>query len=93
MELIESSDTVSVIIVTHRGRRPLGEIVYEFPNTGGEDPTEALRDVIDQFYVYHLPREIRISHDFKDRIKLAKDLGKRFARKININVEAEMAVV
>ena len=88
-ELLESEGNISIIIVTHRGRRPLGEIVYEFPNTMGVDATEALRDVIHQFYVYHLPREIRVSHDFVGRTKLAKELGARFARKINITVDSE----
>ena len=90
-ELLESSDTISVIIVTHRGRRPLGEIAYEFPKPEGDETTEALRDVIDQFYVHHLPREIRVSHDFDGRTKLAKDLGARFARKVNITVDSEVA--
>jgi excinuclease ABC subunit C len=90
LELLESNDTISVIIVSQRGRRPLGEIVYEFPKDVGDVPTDALRDVIAQFYVHHLPREIRVSHDFKDRIKLARDLGARFGRKLNISVETEM---
>jgi excinuclease ABC subunit C len=90
VELLESNDTISVIIVSQRGRRPLGEIVYEFPKNVGDIPTDALHDVIVQFYVYHLPREIRVSRDFDDRTKLAKELGKRFARKINISVETEM---
>jgi excinuclease ABC subunit C len=90
-ELLESDDAISVIIVTNRGRRPLGEIVYEFPKTGDVDPAEALHDVIDQFYIYHLPREIRVSHDFDGRTKLAKELGARFARKINITVDSEAA--
>jgi excinuclease ABC subunit C len=88
-ELIESEDTISVIIVTSRGRRPLGEIVYEFSQA--DHAVEALSDVIDQFYVYHLPREIRVSHDFDGRTKLAKELGARFARKVNITVDSEAA--
>jgi hypothetical protein len=45
LELLESNDTISVIIVSQRGRRPLGEIVYEFPKDVGDVPTDALRDV------------------------------------------------
>ncbi|PYT01608.1 MAG: hypothetical protein DMF63_01820 [Acidobacteria bacterium] len=85
-ELLVSGDTISVIIVSQRGRRPLGEIVYEFSTLADDVPTNPIREVIDQFYVHHLPREIRVSHDFEGRAKLAAGLGKRFGRKINISV-------
>lgn len=99
-ELDVRDDAVYVIVVTQRGRRSLGDLIFAFPNKTGVDPATALSDVIDQFYVHHLPREIRVSDDFNGREALAKKLGMRFGRKIvialasddNRRVTAERAV-
>ncbi|HUR96755.1 MAG TPA: hypothetical protein VMZ26_01685 [Pyrinomonadaceae bacterium] len=85
-ELTESDDTISVIIIAQRRRRALGEIVYSFPVREGIASGQAIPDVIAQFYRFHLPREIRVSRDFEGRLALAKDLGKKFGRKVNIVV-------
>jgi excinuclease UvrABC nuclease subunit len=42
--------------------------------------------VISQFYAYHLPREIRVSHEFEGRSALTKELGRKFGRKVKIVV-------
>ena len=83
-ELYADDDAVYVIIISQRGRRTLGERVYAFAAL--DRPTRVLRDVIDSFYRYHLPREIRVSHDFEDRAQVTNRLGERFARKITITV-------
>ena len=86
-ELHADDEAVYVIVVSQRGRRTLGEIVYAFP--GLDDPPRALYDVIAQFYPCHLPREIRVSHEFAEREVVARELGKRFGRKIEIKVAGE----
>jgi len=88
-ELDVHADIVYVILVSQRRRRILGEKVFAFPNSEDDDVSMTLREVIDQFYQYHLPREIRVSHDFAGRIPLAKELGKRFGRKIAINIATD----
>ena len=85
-ELDMRDDVFYVIVVTQRGRRSLGAVVFTFPNTADVDPALALNDVIDQFYIHHLPREIRVSDDFKGRGELTKKLGLRFGRKVAISV-------
>ena len=84
IELQTENGVIDVIIVSQRGRRPLGEIVYSFPLNDG--PTNAIGAVIRQFYEHHLPREIRVSHDFEGRTALAADLGKRMGEKVKIVV-------
>jgi excinuclease ABC subunit C len=88
-EIEWQEDVLYVILVSQRRRRILGERVYAFHFVEDVDPTLALGDVIREFYIHHVPREIRVSHDFHGRAALAKDLGKRFGRKINIVVSRE----
>jgi excinuclease ABC subunit C len=88
-ELDVRDDVFYVIVLTQRGRRSLGDVVFAFPNSAGIDPTMALGDVIDQFYVHHLPREIRVSDEFKGRAALAKKLAMRFGPKIVISVAGD----
>jgi len=85
-ELEEKDGEISVIVLTQRRNRAVGEIVYTFPEVPEVDSTQALHDVIAQFYHFHLPREIRVSHDFNGRTKLARELVKRFGRKVSIVV-------
>ena len=84
IELQIENDVLDVIIISQRRRRPLGELVYSFPLN--DEPDKAIPAVIRQFYEYHLPREIRVSHDFAGRSALAEELGKRFGRKAKIVV-------
>jgi len=87
IDLHADDEAVYVIVVSQRGRRTLGEIVYAFAAL--DDPPRALHDVIGQFYRFHLPREIRVSHEFDGRGELAVELGKRFGRNVNISVAGE----
>jgi excinuclease ABC subunit C len=88
IDLHADDEAVYVIVLSQRGRRTLGEIIYAF--AGLDDPPRALRDVIDQFYRFHLPKEIHVSHDFEGRVALAAELGKRFGRKLNISVAGDV---
>ncbi|MEO8572433.1 MAG: UvrB/UvrC motif-containing protein [Pyrinomonadaceae bacterium] len=83
-ELIENDGIISVIIISQRRSRTLGEIVYSFAMQAKTPSTQVLADLIAQFYRFHLPREIRVSKDFDGRTVLAKELGKKFGRKLNI---------
>lgn len=83
-ELYADDDAVYLIVISQRGRRALGEVVYAFAAL--DEPTQVLADVVPQFYRFHLPREIRVSHDFEGRLAVAEDLSNRFGREIRINV-------
>jgi excinuclease ABC subunit C len=88
-EIEIQDDLLYVIIVSQRQRRILGEKVFAFQFFEEVDALGALHDVIDQFYVHHLPREVRVSHDFPGRVELANALGKRLGRKIGIVVSRD----
>ena len=83
-EVHADDDAVYLIIVSQRGRRILGEKVFAFAAL--DEPERVLGDVIDQFYQFHLPREIRVSHDFEGRDQMAKRLSDRFGRRISISI-------
>ncbi|MEO8041562.1 MAG: hypothetical protein ABI646_03030 [Acidobacteriota bacterium] len=85
-ELQEDDRGVSVILISQRRRRALGEMVFNFSPSRDIPATQALADVITQIYQFHLPREIRVSHDFDGRTQLAKKLGSRFGKAIKIIV-------
>ncbi len=85
-ELQEKHDELSVIIISQRRSRALGEMIYRFEKQKGVESTQALADVISQFYVHHLPREIRVSREFEGRSELTKDLARKFGRKLKIVV-------
>ncbi|HKP68553.1 MAG TPA: hypothetical protein VJV05_04670, partial [Pyrinomonadaceae bacterium] len=87
IDLHADDEAVYVIVLSQRGRRTLGEMVYAF--AGLDDPPRALRDVIEQFYRFHLPKEIRVSHEFEGRAALTEELRKRFGRKISITVAGD----
>jgi excinuclease ABC subunit C len=91
LEMAETDDTLTIILISQRRQRTLGTIVYEFPKREDAPPSRALADVIEQFYVHHLPRAIRVSHEFDGRLVLAKSLGRMFGRKISISVIGEEA--
>lgn len=84
IEVYADDDAVYVIVISQRGRRTLGEMVYAFAAL--DDPTRVLPRFIDRFYRFHLPRQVRVSHDFEGRDAVASALGERFGRKFDIRI-------
>jgi excinuclease ABC subunit C len=60
----------AIYLVTHRGRSVLGRKVFRVDREDAETPDEALAQVIRAFYAVHLPKEIRVPHDFYDRSRV-----------------------
>ncbi len=85
-ELVEHYELVYIILVSLRGRRMLGELVFAFSRSPNVPASSMLRAVIEQFYVHHLPRAIRVSEDFDGRQTVAKALGVKHGRPIKIEV-------
>lgn len=85
LALEADGDEVRVYLVTTRGRRMIGSRVFTFPAFPGVEPQQALADVIEQFYVVHVPREIRVSHDFADRRHLSRELSDKFGCVVRIS--------
>ncbi|MBC7899110.1 MAG: hypothetical protein H7070_03570 [Saprospiraceae bacterium] len=92
IERSDGSEGIKVYLVTQRGRRMLGMRVFAWPLPENARATQALGDVISQFYKFHAPREIRVSEDFPGRIDLSRELSRRFGRTVKIvivNVNAQ----
>lgn len=85
-EVEEVGGTIRIYLITQRGRHLLGSRVFEFERVAGVAAAEAVGDVIHQFYVHHLPKEIRVPMDFKGRRELTDWLGHQFGRKVSIKV-------
>jgi Nuclease subunit of the excinuclease complex len=79
-----SDEGLDVFLVSQKGKRVLGERVFSFSGATEAEASDALADVIEQFYKNHAPKEIRVSRDFSDRIALSKALSEKFGRKIPI---------
>src|SRR5262249_47912858 len=79
----EVDGETQVFLVTQRGRRVLGRKVFRFPTI---DHARAIGSVINGFYLFHLPKEIRVLEDFDDQREIADTLSKRFGRKARITV-------
>lgn len=82
----DTADGVTIYLVTHRGRGVLGRKVFTVTREDFESPDEALAKIIESFYVFHLPKEIRVSRNFHGRTELAERLAKRFGRAAKISV-------
>ncbi len=88
-EIVETDNEFYAYLVTMRGRKTLGKRTFVFDKNGTAD--ELLTDILPQFYLFHAPKEIRVSHEFADRFALADELSKKFYRKIKIVVVKENA--
>ena len=80
----DEAPDLRIYLVTQRKRYVLGRKVFSFSFPTTLD--EAMRDILDGFYQFHAPREIRITQDFEKRKELSNELGYRFSRTIPISV-------
>jgi excinuclease ABC subunit C len=85
-EIEETPIGFAVYLTTTRNRTVLGRKVFDITREDAETPDEALSQIISDFYVCHLPKEIRVPVDFYDRKKLIADLSERFERDVVIRV-------
>ncbi|MDM7921420.1 MAG: UvrB/UvrC motif-containing protein, partial [Pyrinomonadaceae bacterium] len=79
-----SDNGLDLFLVTQKGRRVLGERTYTFPNATSADISDAIADVIEQFYLFHAPREIRVSHPPARRKELQAILRERHGLSVPI---------
>jgi excinuclease ABC subunit C len=82
----ETPNGTAIYLVTHRGRTVLGRKVFVVSREEAESADIALYQIIDGFYVSHLPREIRVSQEFYQRKELAGELWSRFGREVRISI-------
>ena len=88
------NDSIVVIVLSQRGRRTLGELVFAFPKMEETPDSNAVKDVIRQLYRYHVPREIRVPYEFRGRKALAAELMTKIVvtGPMNRRVTAERAI-
>ncbi|MEO5860555.1 MAG: hypothetical protein ABIR33_16615, partial [Pyrinomonadaceae bacterium] len=75
---------MDVILISQKGRRILGERIFSFVNADESDAEQAISEVIEQFYQFHLPKEIRISVMPLNKAELERVLSQRIGRKPRI---------
>ncbi len=100
IEAREGSDGLDIFLISQKGRRVLGERTFTFPDASIIDAGQAIADVAMQFYRFHAPREIRVSHDGPDRHAVEQKLFLRLGKDVRISmislekrrVTADMAV-
>jgi excinuclease ABC subunit C len=85
-EIQETPAGFTVYLVTTRGRNVLGRKVFDVTREEAPTPDEALLQIIGNFYVTHLPKEIRSPVDFYGRQELIDDLSHRLGRPAVISV-------
>jgi excinuclease ABC subunit C len=83
-EIEKQKDYFLIHFVTMRARKTLGRRTFVFENKGKIE--EVIPKLLRSFYRFYSPKEIRVSHDFAERLKLADELSKRFRRKIAVNL-------
>ncbi len=83
-EVRHSTAGVDIFLVSQRARRVLGERIFSFPDADAGDAGEVLADVIEQFYRFHAPKEIRVSMDFERRREIQRSLSEKFGRRVPI---------
>lgn len=86
-------DGWNIYLVTHRGRNVLGRKVFRVDRNEIEAIDLAVARIIEGFYVFHLPREIRVARDFVGRKELAERLSERFGRAAIIRVTSPVAAI
>lgn len=80
----ESARTIDIFLISQKGRRVLGERVFSF--SGEADAEHALADVIEQFYLFHAPREVRVDRDFPKRPEVQKKISAKHGRSVPIRI-------
>jgi excinuclease ABC subunit C len=76
----------TIYLVTHRNRSVLGRKVFRVDREDASTPDEALAQIIRSFYAVHLPKEIRVPHDFHGRKQLIEELSERFQKQSIVRV-------
>lgn len=82
----ETSEGTTLYLVTHRGRKVLGRKVLVAHRNSFPTPESAIRYLVENFYLFHLPREIRMSHGLLDRRELETQLSARFGSQAKLTV-------
>ena len=82
----ETAPGFAIYLVTHRARGVLGRKVFRVDREDAATPDQALAQIIRSFYAVHLPKEIRVPHDFYGRKELISELSDKFNKQAVVRV-------
>ncbi len=82
----ETEHGLDIFIITQKGRRVLGERIFSFEGANETDFGAVVSDVIEQFYKFHAPKEIRLDRDFPQRSEVQTKLSSKFGRPVPIRI-------
>ncbi len=85
-DIEENTETATIYLVTHRGRKVLGRKVFVASRESFPTTEKALSFLIEKFYLIHLPKGIRIPIRLPNRAMLEDRLSRRFGRQAKITV-------
>jgi excinuclease ABC subunit C len=82
----ESGNETIFYLVTTRGRKFLGNREFIFPNSAETNREKNLEKILNDFYKFSAPREIRVPLEFSERKQIEKNLRDKFQCKTKIIV-------
>jgi excinuclease ABC subunit C len=87
--IFETADSLVVYLVTSRGRRLIGNKEFIFEKTAENTPENVMARMLNGFYQFHAPREIRLPFTYKNRSELRRSFFERFGKDVRITVHSD----
>lgn len=87
--IFETVDSLVVYLVTSRGRRLIGNKEFIFDKNDENTPENVMTRILNGFYQFHAPREIRLPFTYKNRSELRRSFFERFGKDVRITVHAD----
>ncbi len=81
----ETENETKIQLFTARGRKFAGNMEFVFDRRGGLSLIEMYEQIIRNFYVFDVPKEIRLPIFYPNRVELEKYLKDKFGRKVKIS--------
>jgi excinuclease ABC subunit C len=87
--IFETADSLVVYLVTSRGRRLIGNMEFIFDKSAENTPENVMTRILNGFYQFHAPREIRLPFTYKNRSELRRGFFERLGKDVRITVHAD----
>ena len=87
--ILETADSLVVYLVTSRGRRLIGNKEFIFDKSAENTAETVIDRLLNGFYQFHAPREIRLPFPYKNSSGLRKNFFERFGKDVRITVHRD----
>jgi excinuclease ABC subunit C len=87
--ILETADSLVVYLVTSRGRRLIGNKEFIFDKSAENTAENVIEKILNGFYQFHAPREIRLPFPYKYSSTLRRGFFERFGKDVRITVHAD----